>query len=275
MIEVGRSNTLQILRETPQGLRLGTDEHNLLLPRRWVPEQLPDDGWLEVFVFTDSEDRLIATTDRPRASVGEFACMEVVDLTPIGAFVDWGLPKDLLVPFRRQHAPLRLGQKVVVAVSLDEATERVIGSTKLSAYLDRDVSGIEPMQAVRLLVYGFNELGALVVVDGRYGGLLYKDRIYQRLRIGQELDGTVLKVRDDGRLDITLQRPGREGNSDAERAILRALDEGQGQLDLHDKSPPEAIQRRLGLSKKAFKRAVGSLYRARTIDLVDGGIRRV
>lgn len=273
MIEIGRTNTLQVLREVPQGLRLGTDEHNILLPDRYVPPGLVEGDFVEVFVYTDSEDIPVATTLKPLAQIGEFACLRVVDVNQHGAFLDWGLPKDLFLPFGRQHRPLRRGDLAVVGLKLHASTERVIASTTLKGFFDHDVGHLSEGDDVELMVYGFNDLGALVIVNGRHAGLVFKDRIYRRVDYGEVLRGFITRVREDRRLDISLQRPGRAGNNDAEDAILSALHACGGELDLHDKSPPERIRDELGLSKKAFKRAVGSLYRSRAIVLVQGGIK--
>lgn len=275
MIEIGRYNTLRVHRIVPNGVRLGTDEHNILLPSRYVPRDCDEGEWLEVFVYTDSEDEPIATTLHPLATVGQFAFLKVVDVTPHGAFLDWGLPKDLFAPNARQFRPMRVGDHVVVGLSLHERTERVIASSTLKGLFDDDVQHLSPGQPVGLLVYGFNDLGAQVIVQGRHAGLVFHDQLFRRVRIGDRLDGFVDRVREDCRLDIVLRRAGRDGNADAEETILNALRRADGHLDLHDKSPPQEIKARLGLSKKAFKRALGSLYRARRVVLVDGGVRQV
>lgn len=275
MIELGRHNTLQVLRLTPQGPRLGTDEHNVLLPRRFARRDTQVGEWLDVFVYTDSEDQLVATTETPLATVGQFACLRVVDVTRHGAFVDWGLPKDLFVPYGRMHRPLQVGERVVVGLSVHERTERVIGSTRLAGLFNDNVAHLRPGQPVSLLVYGFTDRGAQVVVQGQHAGLVFRDRLSQRVSIGDTLDGFIEQVRDDHRLDITLQRPGREGMHDAQQVVLDALDAHDGWLPLHDKSAPDAIREGVGLSKKAFKRAVGVLYKARRIRLEPDGIRRL
>jgi predicted RNA-binding protein (virulence factor B family) len=273
MIEIGRTNSLQVLREVPNGLRLGTDEHNILLPDRYVPPGLLPGDFVEVFVYTDSEDIPVATTLKPLAEIGDFACLKVVDVNRHGAFLDWGLPKDLFLPYARQHRPLRPGDLAVVGLKLHESTQRVIASTTLKGFFDDDVRHLSEGDDVELMVYAYNDLGALVIVEGRHAGLVFKDRIYRRVEYGEVLRGTITRIREDNRLDISLQRFGKAGNEDAEDVILRALHARGGELDLHDKSPPERIREELGLSKKAFKRAVGSLYRARSIVLVEGGLR--
>lgn len=275
MIELGRYNTLQVLRATPQGLHLGSDEHHVLLPWPLAPREAAEGEWIEVFVYTDSEDLLVATTEKPHATVGQFACLEVVDINQHGAFLDWGLPKDLFVPFGRQYRPLEVGQRVVVGLSVHERTQRIIGSSRLAGLFDDEVEHLSEGQPVSLLVYGFNERGAQVVVQGRHAGMVFHDRLFRKVRIGEQLDGFIDRVREDHRLDISLQRAGREGMDDAAQVVLQALEGGDGWLALHDKSPPDAIRSALGLSKKAFKRAIGVLYKARRITLEDGGVRLV
>ncbi|MFT5432023.1 MAG: putative RNA-binding protein (virulence factor B family) [Myxococcota bacterium] len=275
MYEIGQYNTLRVLRASTRGLLLGTEDHHVLLPPREVPENAGAGDELEVFVYTDSDDRPVATTLRPLATVGQFACLRVVDTNEHGAFLDWGLSKDLFAPSALQHRPMDRGDWVVVAVSLHRRTQRVVASSTLAGNFDDDVSKLAPGDPVSLLVYGFTGLGVQVVVQDSHAGLIFKTGLARRLRLGEELEGFIANVRDDNRLDISLQRVGREGTEDAEKIILNALDAGSGTLELHDKSPPAAIRAALGLSKKAFKRAVGSLYRSRVIRLTDEGIHKV
>lgn len=274
MLRIGRYNTLPILRETRHGLVLGRDGDEVLLPFGQAEERLPPVGErLRVFVYTDSEDRPIATLRKPHATVGEIAYLECVDLSEHGAFLDWGLDKDLFAPFGEQHARLRVGRHYVVAVALHERTGRVFGASKLARYFDYDVEDVQAGDEVDLLVYHLNEHGAQVVVDGRHAGLVYEAESHRPLRIGDELRGFVKQVRHDNKLDIQLQRQGKQGRDDAQQAILDALEDGDGFLGLHDGSSPEDISRELDMSKKAFKRAVGGLYKARRIELLDDGIR--
>ncbi|MFT7621890.1 MAG: putative RNA-binding protein (virulence factor B family) [Myxococcota bacterium] len=272
MIEIGRYNKLRVLDSSPAGLDLGTEDHNVLLPHSLVPDDVDEGDMLDVFVYTDSEDVPVATTLKPLATVGQFSCLRVVDVNEHGAFLDWGLPKDLFAPFARQFRPMERGDWVVVGLTLHKRTQRVIACSTLAGLFDDDVSALSRGDRVQLLVYGFNEMGVQVVVQGRHAGLIFKNAIFSRLRMGEELEGFIAQVRDDHRLDITLQREGRDGNDDAERVILDALKAADGHLNLHDKSPPAIIHARLGLSKKAFKRAVGSLYRRKVIQLDDEGI---
>jgi len=272
MIAIGRYNTLRVLRASPVGLLLGTEDDHMLLPQAEVPEDTKPGETIKVFVYTDSEDRRVATTLEPLATVGQFACLRVVDGNEHGAFLDWGLPKDLFAPYARQHRPMDRGDWVVVALSLHERTQRVIASSTLTGHFDDDVSRLSRGDRVHLLVYGFTDRGVQVVVDGRHAGLIFNSELIRRPRMGEELEGFIAQVRPDNRLDITLRREGRAGIADAEKVVLDALHAASGTLTLHDKSPPAAIRKTLGLSKKAFKKAVGALYRRRVIRLGDDAI---
>lgn len=262
MLEIGKTNTLTVTRKTSAGFLLtdGTDE--VLLPTRLAQEGLEPEQEITVFVYTDSEDRPIATTQKPLAQVGEFACLRVVDQSPHGAFLDWGLDKDLFVPFAEQHERLVIGQKYVFAVYLDNRTLRVAAASKLGSFLEYDVSGLEVDQEVETLVYAKSDRGALVIVSDRYSGMVHTSELFSPVEIGQSLSGFIAKIRDDNKLDIRLRRVGAKGKRDASDVILTALEEGGGVLSLGDKSPPEAIISQLGISKKVFKAAIGGLYKA-------------
>ena len=273
MIDIGTHNTLPVLSVEPRGALLGSQADHALLPSSEMPQDLAPGHTLRVFVYTTPRGRM-ATLLEPRAIVGGFALMKVIDVGEHGAFVDWGLPKDLLVPYGNQYEPMKLGRRYVVGVKIHPRTDRLVGTTVLSGMFDDDVSGISPGDEVSLLVYGRTDRGTQVIVDRRHAGLVYHDQTFQRLRHGQELTGWVALVREDHRLDITLQRPGRVGMDEACNTILAALDAAGGQLPLHDKSSPDQIARTLHMSKKAFKKAVGRLYRNRLIELEAQGIRR-
>lgn len=272
-IQIGRYNTLEVLRVAEPGLYLGAVEEQVLLPNKYVPEGIEIGDVLRVFVYTDSEDRPVATTLEPKAVVGDFAFLEVVDLSEHGAFLDWGLEKDLFAPFNAQHREPRVGERLVFAVSLDERTGRVRASSRLRTYLDYDVSAVEAGDEVTLLVYGKNELGTLVIVDGQHPGIVYDNETFRKLSLGERLQGFVKEVREDNKLDIRLQRIGREAIGDATATLLEALRSAGGFLPLHDKSPPEAIRAKLEMSKKAFKRALGGLYKARRVELLPDGVK--
>lgn len=262
MLEIGKTNSLIVAKKTSAGFLLTDGTEEVLLPTRLAPDELEPGQKIEVFVYTDSEDRPIATTQKPLAEVGQFACLRVVAQTPHGAFLDWGLDKDLLLPFAEQHERLVIGQKYVVAVYLDNSTQRVAAASKLGSFLDYDVSGLEEDQPVVAVVYAKSDRGALVLVDDRYSGLVYPSELFSPVEIGQSLTGFIAKIRDDNKLDIRLRRVGTTGKRDAADVILSALEEAGGALPLGDKSTPEDITRELGISKKVFKAAIGGLYKA-------------
>lgn len=272
-IQIGRHNTLAVVRGAEAGVYLGTEEEQVLLPNKYVPEGIEVGDALRVFVYTDSEDRPVATTAEPNAVIGDFAFLEVVDLSEHGAFLDWGLDKDLFAPFNEQHRRLKVGERLVFAVSLHERTGRVKASSQLRTYFDYDVQGVEAGDEVSLLVYDRNELGTLVVVDGQHTGIVYHSETFRKLAVGERLKGFVKEVREDNKLDIRLLRTGKQAIDDATRLLLEALREEGGFLPLHDKSPPGQIRTRLKMSKKAFKRALGGLYKARRVQLLPDGVK--
>lgn len=274
MIEIGKYNELTVARRASVGVYLGTEEDAVLLPRKHVPKGAAPGDRMRVFVHHDSEGRLVATTKAPAATLGGLAVMEVVGLSPHGAFVDWGLEKDLFVPTIEQHRPMELGSRHVVEVRLDERTNRLIGSSRLARYFDAEVDHLDPGREVNLLVWAFNDVGVQVVVDGRHSGLVYASAVRGDLEIGDELRGYVERIRDDGKIDIALRKLGRSAEIDAQSVILGALESSDdGFLPLHDKSSPDAITRRLDLSKRVFKAAVGGLYKRELIELCADGIR--
>ena len=272
MIEIGRKSRLLAGRRAPPGVYLSQGDDEVLLPNRHVPPGLELGTELEVFVYTDSDDRPVATTQEPRAEVGQFAYLKVLDLGPHGAFLDWGLDKDLFVPFAEQEERMSIGEAHVVAVCLDEHTQRVMGSSRLAQFFEADLSGLELRQPVELLVYRRTELGAQVIVNQRYSGLVYQSEAFVELRVGQELAGYVQRLRSDGKLDISLKPQGAAGRDGDTQTLIRALEARGGHLPLHDNSPPEEIVKALSMSKKAFKRAVGTLYRQRLVELSPQGI---
>lgn len=276
MLHIGQYNTLRVQLLTDEGAQLGTrdPDDRVVLPTAEVPAGTAVGDQLEVFLYTNSSDELTATTKRPHAVLGDFAPLKVVDLSRHGAFVDWGLGKDLLIPFREQMHELEVGDVVVVKVCLG-LFGRVIGATKLSDHFDRDVSGIKEGQEVSLLVYDFAKAGIRVVVDNKYAGMLYRDDTFKALRMGDRVTGWVKATYPAGRLDVSTRRGQRSNADEATRAILKALDEGDGFLALHDKSDPKLIARRLQISKKAFKRAAGALYRERVVMVEPTGLRLI
>ncbi|MFT7518671.1 MAG: putative RNA-binding protein (virulence factor B family) [Kiritimatiellia bacterium] len=273
MIRIGQYNELTVARTVRIGLYLTDGQDDVLLPMSKVPDGVNDGDTLRVFVYTDSDDRIVATTDDPMATVGEIAALQVVDIAEHGAFLDWGLEKDLFVPWREMHVELQRGDHVVVGLRLCEHTQRVLASSRIGRLLDYDIEYMQVEQEVELLVYGFNAIGALVLVDGRHAGLLYRNETWREVRIGQRMTGYVKAVRDDNKLDVSLQKAGPAGIDQAQARVLSELESRGGYLPLHDKSSPEAIRSTLQMSKKSFKRAIGGLYKNGRITFEDGGIR--
>ena len=274
MATIGKRNTLTIIRDATPGLYLDGGEHGeILLPNRYVPQGAVSGGRIEVFVYRDSEDRLIATTQIPRATVGEVAALKVVSVNArIGAFLDWGLAKDLLLPFREQVGQVVAGQEEVVRVYLDEVTQRIAATMKLGPETAPQPPDYRTGQPVGFLVSGKTPLGFTALVEGRHAGLLYHDSISVPVAIGQKLQGFVRAVRPDGKLDLSLDQAGYRRVAPLALRIVQAIQEKGGRLDFDDDSSPEAIRDAFGASKKAFKQALGSLYKTRRIRFCRPGI---
>lgn len=277
MIELGRTNRLQALRMTSVGMFLGHPSgEDVLLPNKYVPETLAVDDFINVFVYTDSEDRIIATTLLPLIERDEFGVLKVVSVTNFGAFMDWGLEKDLLVPHREQAEPMEIGRSYPVYVYYDKTTDRLVGSTKINKFLEEgEMPDLETGEEVSLLVYERTDLGHNVVVNNRYRGLIYASETFRVLRPGDQIQGYVKHIRDDFRIDIRLQKAGYEKVEPNAQLILDKLEQSNGFLPLTDHSDPQVIYRTLEMSKKTFKQAIGSLYRERRIVLEEKGIRLV
>jgi len=273
MLQIGRYNTLVVQRKVDFGLYLNPKEEEVLLPSKYVPRNIRPGDSLQVFVYTDSEDRPVATTLKPKAVVGETAHLEVRDTSPIGAFLDWGLEKDLLVPKAEQQAPMRKGQRWVVKLLLDEKTNRVFGSTRIVRHCRKAGDQFRPGQQVRLMVYRFTKLGTLAVVENDFIGLIYHNETYELLKIGERRPGYIRAVRPDGKIDLSLKKPGSASLTGSARRIMETLHKAGGFIPLHDKSRPEDISDLLAMSKKEFKRAVGGLYKKRLIAITEEGLR--
>lgn len=274
MIKIGKINRLQVLRSTDYGLILeGGDLGDILMPNRYVCGDWKEGDFVEVFLMLDTEDRLTATTARPLAMVGEFAALRVVSVTGIGAFLDWGLPKDLFVPFREQKMELREGQVAVVRIYLDEASGRIAASCKLDKFLDRTPAKYKTGEKVNLLICAQTDLGYKAIINGRHWGILFFNEVFQPLERGQKIDGFIKQVRPDGKIDLCLQKPGFEKVTDLTEVILKAIREQGGFMPVTDKSPPEEIYRLFGVSKKTYKQAIGALYKKRLITFENNGTR--
>lgn len=276
MIKIGEINRLLILKEVSFGVYLdgGRDVEEILLPLKAVPEGAKPGDEVDVFLYYDSEDRLIATTFFPKAIVGEFAAMDIVEMTDVGAFVDWGIPgKDLLVPFREQTPGMAPGQRVIVRVYLDPKQGRVVGSAKIDRFLDQAPPDYRPGDEADLLIVRRTDLGYAAIVNDAHWGLLYADEVFEKLEPGDRRKGFIKSVRADGKIDLSLQKRGYEKVEDILMKILRVLQENKGYLPISDKSSPEAIYERFGVSKKTFKQAIGALYKNRVIVIEPDGIR--
>ncbi|MBE9536590.1 MAG: GntR family transcriptional regulator [Proteobacteria bacterium] len=273
MVEIGRTNSLRVVKEVEFGLYLdGEDLGEILMPKRYMPKGCKPDDVIEVFLYLDSEDRLVATSEKPYAEVGDFACMKVVDVAEVGAFLDWGLPKDLLVPFREQKEKMSKGKEYVVFVYLDNS-ERIAASSRLDRFLSKEPPSFEEGEEVELLICEETDMGYKAIINGDQGGVLYSNEVFQKLKIGEKTRGFIKKIRDDGKVDLSLQKAGAEKVDELSEKILSALKEQGGFLYVTDKSLPKVINTLFGCSKKTYKKAIGGLYKKRLITIEDKGIR--
>lgn len=274
MIELGNYNTLKVLRSTSVGLFLGDEEGTeILLPNKYVPEDFEIDQEMEVFCYLDSAERPVSTTLKPKIIRNGFAYLEVVEVGAYGAFLDWGLEKHLLVPFREQSERMEDGHKYVVHCYMDEESMRLTGSSRVDRFLSNENIDYNQNDRVNLLVYRKTPLGWEVIVDEMHKGLIFDSDIFKPVSVGDSLIGYVKNVREDKKLDISLQPIGAKMLEPTAKMLLDKLEENNGFLPLHDKSSPEEIKKVLHLSKKAFKKGIGILYRQRKINIQDDGIR--
>ena len=273
-IKLGRYNQLEIVKEVDFGVYLDGDEDGeILLPLKYVPEGSAPGDILNVFIYLDMEERLVATTQQPYAQVGDFACLEVASVDENGAFLDWGLMKDLFVPFREQKVKMQKGRRYVVYVDLDEESYRIMGSARVERYLSRERADYLPGDEVEVMVWQRTDLGYKVIVDNKFGGMLYHNEIFQQLATGMKLPAFVKQVRPDGKIDLELQQAGFRKVDDFAEVLLQFIKDKGGRTSINDKTEAETIYDTFGVSKKTFKKAVGELYKKRLIVLEDGGIR--
>jgi len=273
MIEYGRYNKLQVDKKVDFGFYLTDGQERLLLPGKYAPVGLKVGDAIEVFVYRDSEDRPIATTLKPKAQVGDIVRLRVKEMSPVGAFLDWGLEKDLLVPFKEQRQRMIAGTDYVVMVKLDELTGRIIASNRFGTIATKDVSALKVGQKVAVIVYDVAPLGFKVLIDHAYLGVLYRDELFQAVSLGDRLAGYVSKIRPDRKIDVRLRKPGYAAVLDMTEVVLDALRDAEGFLPLNSESSPEAIRDQFNMSKKVFKQTIGNLYKARRITIDDDGIR--
>ena len=276
MIHIGEFQTLEILRDTEPGLFLGdADGNEVLLPNRYVPESFELGDNIEVFIYLDNEERIIATTDDPYIIKGEFAMLRCNEVTNHGAFLDFGLVKELFCPFKEQAFPMKKGGWYLVHCYLDDISERLVATSKTKRFLDNKELTVQEFDEVDIIVSHPSDLGMNVIVNDKHFGLIYKDNIFQDIHIGDRLKAVVKKIRPGNKLDISLGQIGYRNIEPNAQKILNYLDDNSGFVPLTDKSSPEAIKAALEMSKKNFKKAIGSLYKAKQITLESGGIKKV
>lgn len=276
MVNPGKINTLKVVKEVDFGLYL--DGHNfgeVLMPKRYVSKDLKPGDDVEVFLYFDSEDRLVATTETPLAQTEEFAYLKVKEVAKPGAFLDWGVMKDLLVPFREQRTEMQAGSKYLVYIYLDHVTQRIVASSRLERFLDNVPHDYESNQEVDLLIWEKTPLGYKAIINSLHTGLLYENEVFQVLNPGMKLKGYIKAVREDEKIDLSLQKSGMEHVDATSAMILEKLKSRGGFIEANDNTSPESIKHMFGISKKVFKKAIGQLYKSRLITIEDKGIRLV
>ncbi|MBK6952145.1 MAG: GntR family transcriptional regulator [Crocinitomicaceae bacterium] len=276
MLEIGKTNNLRIVKEVDFGLYLdGGESGEILIPTRYVPKNAKVDEYLDVFIYHDSEDRLIATTETPLAQVDQFAYLKVKQLTQVGAFLEWGLMKDLLVPFREQKYEMFNNTSYLVRVYLDKVSKRIAATTKLDRYIDNVPYDYEEGQEVDLIIWEKTDLGYKVIINEEHTGLLYANEIFTPVHVGMKTKGFIKRLREDEKIDVSLQKQGFVHVDETSQMILEKLKTRGGFIEANDNTSPESIKHMFGISKKVFKKAIGSLYKERLITIEDRGIRLV
>ena len=275
-IKLGKYNQLEVVKEVDFGVYLNGDEDGeILLPKRYVPEGTKPGDILNVFIYLDMEERLVATTLQPYVQVGEFACLQVAWVNQFGAFLDWGLMKDLFVPFREQKMKMQKGKRYVLHVHLDEESYRIVASATVEHYLSTEKPEYQPGQEVNVMVWQRTDLGYKVIVENQFSGMLFHNEVFQPLEAGMHLSAFVKQVRPDGKIDLELQKAGARKVDDFSEVLLQYIKDNDGFTPLNDKTDAEVIYQTFGVSKKTFKKAVGDLYKKRLVVLEEGGIRLV
>ncbi len=275
MIEIGKYNKLKAIRLTPPGMYLaeeGNEEEVVLLPHKYIPSTLKVEDEVSVFIYRDSEDRLVATTLTPKILLHEIACLEVKDVNDHGAFLDWGLEKDLLVPYREQQKKMRPGEKYLVYLYLDSDTDRLAATSKIDRFLEWEDLTVRIGDQVDLLIGEATDLGVNVIINNIHKGLIYQNEIFKKVAPGDKTTGYIKDIRDDGKIDVSFQIQGYRNIDPSAELILEKLKANKGFLKLNDSSDPQDIMHKLQMSKKTFKKAIGSLFRQRLIAIEEDGI---
>ena len=273
MLEIGKTQKLEIARETDHGMYLTDGEKEVLLPQKYIPFGVEIGDEIEAFVHIDSLGRPVAVTTKPLAEVGQLVVLKVKQVTKVGAFCDIGLDKDLLVPFREQQHEMIEGRHYAVKVLLDHRTQRMVGTTKVAEFLTEGHEGLEEGQLVKAFVWQKSDLGWKVIINEQYQGLIYTNEVFEKIQIGDLKEAYIKKLREDGKIDVALQRQGYLAARDMSEAVLQKIKEAGGVLDLGDKSSPEDIKAELSMSKKNFKKILGGLYKAGEIEIFDYEVR--
>ncbi|PWL31952.1 S1-like domain-containing RNA-binding protein [uncultured Roseivirga sp.] len=272
-MEIGKIQELEIAREVEFGCYLTDGKEEVLIPAKYLPEEYEIGDKIKVFVYTDHMSRPVAVTRWPRGQVGDIVGLEVKQVTEFGAFVDNGLEKDLLVPNKEQQADMKERGKYAVMILLDYKTNRMIGTTKIAGFLSDQAEGLEEGQQVKMVIWQRTDLGYKVVINGQFVGLIYNNEIFEKIKLGDNKRGYIKRIREDGKIDASLQKQGYEAVTDSSDDILQAIESNGGSLPLGDKSTPEEIQEHFGISKKNFKRVLGGLYKAGKIEIFDHEVR--
>lgn len=275
MIEVGKYAKLKVIKLLKQGAYLTSDADNpeILLPNRYVPDNISINDIIDVFVYRDSEDKLIATTEKPLAAVGEFAYLKAKSIEKYGAFLDWGLSKDLLLPFSEQSEKIETGKKYLVRIYVDKITDRIVATQHINKFLRNKIDNLNIGDKVDILICNKTNLGYKVIVNNQHWGMIYFNQIFRDIKTGETTSAWIIKIRDDGYIDLSLQKSGIEAIISLEDKILKLLNEKGGYLELNDNSKPDEIYFELQVSKKVFKKAIGKLFKEKKIFIDDNGIR--
>lgn len=275
-IKLGDFNHMTVVKEVDFGMYLdGGEEGEILLPARYVPEGCKPGDELDVFIYLDNEERPVATTQKPFAKVGDFAFLEVAWVNEYGAFLNWGLMKDLFCPFREQKMRMEIGNNYIVYVTIDEESYRMMASAKVEHFFSNEPIPYNHGDEVDLMIWQKTDLGFKVIIDNRFPGLIYSDQIFKHITTGDRMKGYIDCVREDGKIDVTLQPTGRKLTEEFSEALMQYLQDNGGKCDLGDKSPADDIYKRFQISKKTYKKAIGELYKKRLITIEDDGIKLV
>ncbi len=274
MVNIGKLNKLKVVKNVDFGLYLdGGDFGEILVPKRYLLQEYNPDDIIEVFIYYDSEDRIIATTQIPYAVTGQFADLNVVEVNATGAFLDWGLQKDLLVPFNEQKVKMKKGNSYLVYVYLDDDTQRIIASSHLEKFIDNEQASFKEGEKVELILYEETDIGYSAIINNAFQGIIYKNEVFQKLKKGKATTGFIKKIRDDKKIDLTLYKPGYGKIKELSDPIIEILQKMGGFLPVTDKSSPETIYKLFGMSKKNYKKSIGALYKKKLITIEDTGIR--